>query len=138
MNDRIDPIDPITAAVATASILFGPTMSAIVGPYAVIILGATAGASWALGRRNKGGKLGAAWFFLRINLTAVLLTVSLTKVVAQMFGIDEHAWLLGPVAFVIGGVGDDWPEVAQWALRRAWEWRTGGKRVSLDSQDKES
>ena len=53
MNDRIDPIDPITAAVAIASILFGPTMSAIIGPYAVIILGATAGASWALGRSTR-------------------------------------------------------------------------------------
>ena len=132
MNDHIDPI---TAAVVIASILFGPTMSAIIGPYAVIILGATAGASWALGRRPRDKKIGAAWFFLRINLTAVLLTVSLTKVVARAMGFEEHAWLLAPTAFIIGGVGDDWPGIVRWVLSRAG--KLVERRVGISPQDKE-
>ena len=130
MNDRIDPIDPITAAVAIASILFGPTMSAIIGPYAIIIVGSTVGASWALGRRQTAPKFGAAWFFLRINMTACLLTVMLARLVGQTIGVDEHSWLLAPTAIFVGGVGDDWPRIAKWLILRIG--RAFDHRMGLD------
>lgn len=130
MNDRIDPVDPITAAVAIASILFGPTMSAIIGPYAVIIVSSTVGASWALGRRPTASKFGAAWFFLRINMTACLLTVLLARFIGQYIGAEEHSWLLAPTAMFIGGVGDDWPRIAKWLILRVG--RIFDRRMGLD------
>ena len=130
MNGRIDPIDPITAAVAIASILFGPTMSAIIGPYAVIIVSSTVGASWALGRRASVPKFGAAWFFLRINMTACLLTVLLARFIGQYIGAEEHSWLLAPTAMFIGGVGDDWPHIAKWLILRIG--RVFDRRMGLD------
>lgn len=45
-------LDPVSVAIALASILFGPPLAAIIGPYAVILISATVGAAWALGRRD--------------------------------------------------------------------------------------
>lgn len=130
MNDRIDPVDPITAAVAIASILFGPALAGIIGPYAVIIVSSTVGASWALGRRPTASKFGAAWFFLRINMTACLLTVLLARFIGQYIGAEEHSWLLAPTAMFIGGVGDDWPRIAKWLILRVG--RIFDRRMGLD------
>ena len=130
MNDRIDPIDPITAAVAIASILFGPALAGIVGPYAVIIVSSTVGASWALGRRPTAPKFGAAWFFLRINMTACLLTVLLARFIGQYIGAEEHSWLLSPTAMFIGGVGDDWPRIVEWLILRVG--RIFDRRMGMD------
>lgn len=127
MNDRIDPI---TAAVAIASILFGPALAGIIGPYAVIIVSSTVGASWALGRRPTASKFGAAWFFLRINMTACLLTVLLARFIGQYIGAEEHSWLLAPTAMFIGGVGDDWPRIAKWLILRVG--RIFDRRMGLD------
>lgn len=130
MNDRIDPIDPTAAAIAVAGVLFGPTLSGVIGPYAVIIVGSTVGASWALGRRQTAPKFGAAWFFLRINMTACLLTVLLARFIGQYIGAEEPSWLLAPTAMFIGGVGDDWPRIAKWFLLRGG--RVFDRRMGLE------
>jgi len=38
-------LDPVSVAVVLASTLFGPQLAAIIGPYAVILLGSTVGAA---------------------------------------------------------------------------------------------
>ena len=123
-------LDPTVAAIAVAGVLFGPALAGIVGPYAVIIVSSTVGASWALGRRPTASKFGAAWFFLRINMTACLLTVLLARFIGQYIGAEEHSWLLAPTAMFIGGVGDDWPRIAKWLILRIG--RVFDRRMGLD------
>ena len=122
-------LDPVSVAIALASVIFGPALAAVIGPYAVIIVSATVGAAWALGRREPGARLGAAWYFLRLNATAVLVTVSLAKLAGQWVGQQNTTWLLAPIALLVGGVGDDWPRIGRWLLERAGrliERRAGG------------
>lgn len=125
-------LDPTTAAIAVAGALFGPALSEIIGPYAVIIVSSTVGASWALGRRASVPKLGAAWFFLRINMTACLLTVMLARLIGQTIGVGEPSWLLAPTAMFVGGVGDDWPRLAKWLLLRIG--RIFDRRMGLEKE----
>ena len=123
-------LDPVSVAIALAGVIFGPALASIVGPYAVIIISATVGAAWALGRRDKAARLGAAWYFLRLNATAVLVTVGLANLAGRWLGLTDHSWLLAPIALIVGGVGDDWPKVGRWLLVRAGrvlERRTGGE-----------
>ena len=122
-------LDPINVSIALASILFGPTLASIVGPYAVILMAATLGAAWALGRRPPDAKIGATLYFLRLNVTAVLVTVSLANLTSQWAGMEDGSWLLAPIALFVGSVGDDWPKVSKWLmlrLARLIERRTGG------------
>jgi hypothetical protein len=111
-------LDPVSVAIALASVIFGPAMAAIVGPYAVIIIAATVGAAWALGRREQGSRLGAVWYFMLMNGTAVMVTVSLAKLAGRYLGDTDPYWLLAPIALVVGGVGEDWPKVGRWAFSR--------------------
>lgn len=122
-------LDPVNVAVALFSVVFGPSLASVVGPYAVIILSSTVGAAWALGRRDPAARTGAAWYMLRLNATAVIVTVSLANLVGRWLGLEDHTWLLAPIALVVGGVGDDWPRVGKWLFVRAgriFERRTGG------------
>ena len=125
-------LDPVSVSIALASVLFGPALAGVIGPYAVIIISATVGAAWALGRRDPAARLSAAWYFLRLNATAAVVTVSLAKLAGLWLGMEDHSWLLAPVALVVGGVGDDWPAVGKWLVAmagRIFERRTGGGDV---------
>lgn len=111
-------LDPVTVATAVAATVVGPTLAAVLGPYAVIILGATTGAAWALSRQKEMSRLGAAWYFMRLNATALLLTVSMAAMVNKWGGFSEERWLLAPIALLVGGIGDDWPRVIKWVVGR--------------------
>ena len=104
-------LDPVSVAIALASVIFGPALAAVIGPYAVIIVSATVGAAWALGRRETDKKSNAVAYFALINGTAVLVTVGISNLVGRWLGHADANWLLAPVAMVIGGVGHDWPAV---------------------------
>lgn len=122
-------LDPVNVAIAAASVLFGPALAAIIGPYAVILIASTVGAAWSLGRRDPSARLGAAWYFLRLNGTAVLVTVGLAELVGRWIGSEDTSWLLAPIALFVGGVGDDWPRLGRWVVVRAgrvFERRAGG------------
>ena len=122
-------LDPVSVAIALAGILFGPALAGIIGPYAVIVISATVGAAWALGRRDPAANISAAWYFLRLNATAAIVTVSIAKLAGIWLGMDDHSWLLAPVALIVGGVGDDWPSVGKWLVAmagRVFERRAGG------------
>lgn len=112
-------LEPVNVAVAILSLMLGPALASVVGPYAVIMLASTVGAAWSLGRRNTGTKLSAASYFLLINGTAILVTVSAATQLAQWIGAKDAGWLLAPVALIIGGVGQDWPSIIKWAAARA-------------------
>lgn len=122
-------LDPVSVSIALASIIFGPALAGVIGPYAVIIISSTVGAAWALGRRDPAARLSAAWYFLRLNATAMLITVSLANLAARWLGADDSRWMLAPIALLVGCIGDDWPRVGRWLLMRASrviERRTGG------------
>ncbi len=121
-------IDPISAAVAVATALFGPDLARFIGPYAVILLSSTVGAGWALGRQPAMTTAAAIWFFSRLNIMAVMLTVPLSAGVMWAFQMADANWTLAPIALLIGGVGNDWPAVGKWVvtrLGRVFEARNG-------------
>ena len=112
-------IDPISVATAFASALFGAELAHFIGPYAVILLASTTGAGWALGRHPPlEGRLQSLWFFARLNMLALLLTVPLAALSAWAFKLEDASWLLAPIALFVGGVGDDWPKVGTWVAKR--------------------
>lgn len=122
-------LEPVSAAVVLASVMFSPVLSEIIGPYAVIIICATVGASWSLGRRDPDAKLSAAGYFLRLNATAAVVTVGLAKLAGTWFGVEDYTWLLSLIALTVGAIGDDWPAVGKWAIAligRIFERRSGG------------
>ncbi|MDH1827166.1 hypothetical protein [Delftia tsuruhatensis] len=111
-------IDPISAAVAVASVVFAPAVAHVVGPYLVILFASTIGASFALVARERTSGFNSVLFFVRVNGLSVLLTYSVSAVVNAGYPIeDQRAWF-SPVAFVIGFIGDRWPAVMGWAARK--------------------
>ena len=122
-------LDPVSVAVVLASTLFGPQLAGIIGPYAVILIGATLGASWSLGGQERKSNMAAARHFILLGATAMLVTVPVANGLAQWIGMSSSTWMLVPIAILIGSVGDAWPRVVRWALAlagRVIERRSGG------------
>ena len=115
-------LDPTHVAVTVASAVLAPALAEVVGPYVIIFIASTIGASWALGRQATMTRLKALLFFLRINFTAAIVTSSIASALAKQLGYasgtGEGLWLIAPIALVIGGVGDDWPALIHWVLKR--------------------
>ena len=115
-------LDPTHVAVTVASAVLAPALADVVGPYVIIFIASTIGASWALGRQATMSRLKALLFFLRINSTAAIVTVFIADFLAKQLGYasstGEGLWLIAPIALMIGGVGDDWPALIRWVLKR--------------------
>lgn len=115
-------LDPTHVAVTIASAVLAPALADVVGPYVIIFIASTIGASWALGRQATMSRLKALLFFLRINFTAAIVTSSIASALAKQLGYasgtGEGLWLIAPIALVIGGVGDDWPALIHWVVKR--------------------
>ena len=115
-------LDPTHVAITVASAVLAPALAEIVGPYVIIFIASTIGASWALGRQATMSRLKALLFFLRINFTAAIVTSSIASALAKQLGYasgtGEGLWLIAPIALVIGGVGDDWPALIHWVVKR--------------------
>ena len=105
----------VALAGALASLVFGPEIAGYVGPYVVILLASTVGASFALARRQVETRSNAAWFFIRTNGLAVLLTVAVAAAISGHHPALTERVLIAPIAFVLGYVGDDWPSLLRWA-----------------------
>ena len=115
-------LDPTHVAITVASAVLAPALAEVVGPYVIIFIASTIGASWALGRQATMTRLKALLFFLRINFTAAIVTSSIASALAKQLGYasgtGEGLWLIAPIALVIGGVGDDWPALIHWVVKR--------------------
>lgn len=112
------PIDIVSVCVVIAALLFAPEVAAVVGPYIVIMLASTVGASFALARRERSTRSNALLFFARTSGLSVLLTVGFAAVVSSYRPEVPERVLLAPVALVLGFVGDDWPVVLRWMGRK--------------------
>lgn len=130
-------LDPIAAVTLFLMGVLSPQVSQVLGPYAVIVLAAVCGAAWGLGRVGPMSRWGALWYFLKLILTAMILTVPLATGVQAMLNWEGAGWLIVPIALLIGGVGNDWPSVGAWVvswLGRLVERRTGTHTVQKDDQ----
>lgn len=109
-------IDPVSAIVTVLALLFSPALADVVGPYAVIVLGAAIGGGWALSEREPGTRVeGLRYFMLNIGM-ALLLTVGFAELANRYLGMDTINWLLAPIAMLIGGVGHRWPAIGAWVV----------------------
>lgn len=119
-------LDPVSVMITLLAAMLSPALSAVLGPYAVIILASGTGAAWSLGRREPSSKLSAVWFFLRVNLTACVLTSSVAAMLNKVYAVPGVEWSFALVAFAIGLIGDDWKPVCLWLIENRPFRRTGG------------
>jgi hypothetical protein len=122
-------LDPAAIVTAMLGATLSPVLAEVAGPYATVVGAATVGASWALHRCKPRTRAGAALFVLRLVMTAVMVTAGVVALTERFTGGQDSTWMFAPVAFLIGGVGDDWPAVVSWlALRVAgfFGYRSGG------------
>lgn len=97
------------------ALAFSPALSAVIAPYAVILLGALLGTGWGLKRRPVADRVGV-WAFVALMLgTALVFTMPAAVWLQRYTGAGSYQWLLAPLAAVIAAVGDDWPRVGAWA-----------------------
>ena len=103
--------DIVALCVVVAATLFSNEAAEIIGPYVVIIVASTIGASFSLARRDKDARTGAIWFFARLVGLAILLTVGLAAWASKRWPATNERILLAPIALVIGFIGPDWPRL---------------------------
>lgn len=131
-------LDPIEVARLVAGVFLSQQLAAIVGPYAIIILAAVAGAAARLGNRKPGPgpddpkPINPFLFFFLALLFALLLTVPVAAMVASWNEKLETQWLITPVAAFLAYVADRIPSLASSvfdAVREAVvNWITKGKK----------
>lgn len=127
-------LDIVYVAVAVLTGFFGPQMAAVVGPYAVIFLSAVGGAAWSIGRRpsNLRSIGNDAFFFLRLSITAIMVTGGLAVFAERWTGEGTRQWTLPVIALLIGAVGDDWPGVGRWFAGVVRRW--AARKTDLDNK----
>ncbi|MDQ0040809.1 hypothetical protein [Variovorax boronicumulans] len=104
--------DIVGVAVFIAALLFSNEVAAVVGPYMVIVVAATLGASFKVARRDKTTRTSAILFFLRVVGMAVLFTSVLAAGLNAYRPELSPRLTVAPIALLIGFV--DWP----WALAK--------------------
>jgi hypothetical protein len=116
-------LDPVAVLVLLSALLFSPRVAAVVGPYLVIVMGASLGAFWRLRQRNRDerrdSRASALTFFVAVNVGALLFTAS-AALIAQRYVplISDESILFAPIAFGIGIIGERWPAIGQWAAAK--------------------
>jgi hypothetical protein len=100
-------LDIVSVLTAVAALLFAPELAAMVGPYAVILIGATLGAAWGATRRPASSRIGTLGYIAGMVALACLVTVPAAAAGSKLTGLHLH-WLLGPVAALIGALGPEW------------------------------
>lgn len=128
-------LDIVSVAVGLAAGVYSPQAAAIIGPYAVIILGSTLGASWSSSRIKTAGAFVVVRHIAGMVAVALLVTVPLAEIAAAQLGYPPN-WVLGPLATGIGALG---PDGLSWLIREGFaaakgkvrrllmQWATGGK-----------
>lgn len=109
-------LDPVAVLIVLLSPFFGPAMAGVIGPYAVILLGAIGGAVYsASGRPTETGRLGIIGYMLVMVIASVGLTVAASELAASRISVAEPRYLFFPMSMLISGIGWRWPSVVQWA-----------------------
>lgn len=119
--------DVLTWISLALSNVFSPEASDVVASFIGVIIGASAGAMWSLSKRPNG--VSALFYFLRMILTALVLTTALSFLLAKYLNIEVVQWLYPLVAFAIGYGGDKWESAIPWlvGVLKHWIERLAGK-----------
>jgi MFS family permease len=99
--------------VAAISATLGP----IVGPWAMVLIGAFLGAVWAVADADTPSVLSGVPIFLRGFIAAVLFTGLLAVMAAPHVGAAGE-YLLFPLAGLLAWQHRRMPEIVDWGLRR--------------------
>ncbi|OUL98536.1 hypothetical protein [Variovorax sp. JS1663] len=110
-------VDIVGLFVFIAAILFSHEVAAVVGPYMVIVIASTIGASFALARRDRTTRTAAIWFFTRVVGLAVLLTVGFAAIASAYRPDLSPRVTVAPIALMVGFIGDDWPKLLSKCMR---------------------
>lgn len=102
--------EPTTSAGVSLTVIAVALLGPMFGPYALIVFAALAGAMWPLSATRTESTREGAWLLLRCTLTAVVLTVFLATLLERFGGLSRLE-TLGPVAFLVGGLGNGWRPV---------------------------
>lgn len=110
-------LDIVSAAIFVAGLVFAPGAAAVIGPYAVILLGAVLGAAISAGLRPPEARASTLGHMLVWTGLALVLTVPASQILAAYMPQSVRVqWTLGPMAILIAGIGHRWPDVARWAI----------------------
>lgn len=113
-------LDPVSVAVVLAGALITePVLAQVIGPYAVIFVGAVLGGGWALSLREAGARLPAVLFLAYSVGLSLLLTVGCSVGLQQLLRLEGTNWLLAPVAVALGRAGPvALDAIGKWLLGR--------------------
>lgn len=108
-TNSVTDIAGVSVVIAAAA--FSPEVAEVVGPYLLIATASVLGASFSLARRPTSSRWGAVGYFAKLVGLALLATVMLSAAIASYYPQLSERSLLAPVAFLIGAVGPDWPNL---------------------------
>ena len=101
--------DIVALFTLIAALIFSNEVAGIVGPYMVIVVAATLGASFKVARREKSTRTSAVLFFLRVVGMAVIFTAGFAAALNAYRPDLSPRVTVAPIALLIGFV--DWPFV---------------------------
>lgn len=93
-------LDIVTLAIAVVTLLTGPELAALVGPYTVILLASLGGAAWSATKIEQRPRMATVKHMALMMGLALLLTVPFAEAFARLSGIDAR-WAFGPIAAII-------------------------------------
>jgi hypothetical protein len=119
MNPSSPDLTPVHLVTLLASVVFGPQMAIVVGPYVVIAIASMGGAAVMVMQREGDSLARACVYFLAAVLLALFVTVPLSKGVASLWGPLEENWLYAPLGAAMAFSADKWTSVIfPWAARK--------------------
>lgn len=108
--------DIVGLFIFALSLFFSRDVANMVAPYVVILVASAVGASFALARKEKTTRFGGIWYFMRVCGLAILVTVGIATFIASYHQSLTSRLMIAPVAFMIGFIGDDFPDLARKVL----------------------
>ena len=126
------PYDFVAFLALVGGALFSnPQLAQALAPYATIFFAGLIGTMWSLSRRptdiSPGHRIRGAFFMMRIIGAALFFTLPVAFWAAPKLGISQERYLVAPIAFIIGAVGDweDWKRLLVWARDFLLRWKSG-------------
>jgi small basic protein len=121
-------LDLVGMLIIVLGLVFSPQLAAVLAPYTAVLLGALIGTGWGLKRREAETTLKSTLLFVTLMLgTCLIVTMPVAVYLQRYTGENTYQWLLAPVAFLIGFVGEDWPTVG--SKVSVIFWRIVGKKA---------
>jgi len=117
-----DVSSQMVAAASSATISVTSLVVSSLGPLGgqlcLIGLGAVAGATWALGKREKDATPGAFVFMVRLILASVVLATAASYGLERFLGLPYFDCLL-VTSFLVSAFSDLWPKLVDALINRA-------------------